>query len=49
MLTVVLFARYNIRYGKVGATDGEVEAAARAADIHDRILCFPEGQLYTIE
>ncbi|MBK7877682.1 MAG: ABC transporter ATP-binding protein [Planctomycetes bacterium] len=33
----------NIRYGKPGATDAEVEAAARAAGIHDFILGLPEG------
>lgn len=27
----------NIRYGRVQATDEEVQEAARAADIHDRI------------
>ncbi|KAI9218365.1 hypothetical protein BC828DRAFT_388877 [Blastocladiella britannica] len=35
--------RYNIRYGRVGATDDEVVAAAQAAQIHDRIMSFPEG------
>ena len=35
--------RYNIRYGRVGATDQEVEEAAAAADIHSRILSFPSG------
>nr|XP_032813025.1 ATP-binding cassette sub-family B member 6, mitochondrial [Petromyzon marinus]XP_032813026.1 ATP-binding cassette sub-family B member 6, mitochondrial [Petromyzon marinus] len=35
--------RNNIRYGRVTASDEEVEEAARAADIHDRILSFPEG------
>ncbi|XP_019378371.1 PREDICTED: ATP-binding cassette sub-family B member 6, mitochondrial [Gavialis gangeticus] len=33
----------NIRYGRVGATDQDVQAAACAADIHDRILSFPDG------
>ncbi|KGL77737.1 hypothetical protein N309_05890, partial [Tinamus guttatus] len=33
----------NIRYGRVTATDQEVQEAARAADIHDRILSFPDG------
>ncbi|KAI9096206.1 P-loop containing nucleoside triphosphate hydrolase protein [Phlyctochytrium arcticum] len=35
--------RYNIRYGNVHATDEEVVAAARAAQIHDRIMSFPDG------
>ncbi len=33
----------NIRYGKTDATDGEVEAAARAAYAHDFIMEMPEG------
>ncbi|EFX62242.1 hypothetical protein DAPPUDRAFT_68106, partial [Daphnia pulex] len=33
----------NIQYGRVDATDEEVYEAARAADIHDRILGFPDG------
>ncbi len=36
--------RENIAYGAGRAvTDAEVEAAARAADVHDVILSFPEG------
>lgn len=35
--------KYNIQYGRLNATDEEVEAAARAASIHDQILQFPEG------
>jgi ATP-binding cassette subfamily B protein len=35
--------RANIVYGKLGATDAEIEAAARAAAIHDRIMELPEG------
>ncbi len=35
--------RYNIRYGRVDATDAEVEDAARAAHIHDFITSLPEG------
>ncbi|CAF1384544.1 unnamed protein product [Rotaria magnacalcarata] len=34
---------YNIRYGRVSATDREVENAARTAEMHDRINTFPEG------
>ncbi len=33
----------NIRYGRAGATDAEIEAAARAANAHDFIQRFPEG------
>ncbi|GAP65961.1 ABC transporter [Mizugakiibacter sediminis] len=34
---------YNIAYGRPGATREEVEAAARAAHIHDFILGLPQG------
>ncbi|EIW63180.1 uncharacterized protein TRAVEDRAFT_62820 [Trametes versicolor FP-101664 SS1] len=34
---------YNIAYGKFGATQEEIVAAAKAAQIHDRILSFPDG------
>ena len=33
----------NLRYGKPGASDGEVVAAAKAAYIHDRIMELPDG------
>lgn len=33
----------NIRYAKPDATDAEIERAARGANIHDRIMSFPEG------
>lgn len=32
----------NLRYAKPGATDAELEAAARAANIHDTIVSFPD-------
>ncbi|KAM3857200.1 ATP-binding cassette sub-family B member 6 [Diretmus argenteus] len=35
--------RDNIRYGRISASDREVEEAAMAADIHDKIMGFPEG------
>ena len=35
--------RYNIAYGRGGATQEEIEAAARAAQIHDFIAALPEG------
>ena len=33
----------NLRYGRPGATSEEVVAAARAANIHDRIMELPAG------
>ncbi|MBC7725120.1 MAG: ABC transporter ATP-binding protein [Burkholderiaceae bacterium] len=33
----------NLRYAKPGATLGELEAATRAANIHDTIASFPDG------
>ncbi|MFN8591588.1 MAG: ABC transporter ATP-binding protein [Thermomicrobiales bacterium] len=35
--------RDNIAYGRQGASQGEIEAAAKAAAIHDRIMELPEG------
>ncbi|MDJ0860077.1 MAG: ABC transporter ATP-binding protein/permease [Dinoroseobacter sp.] len=35
--------RYNIAYGRPDASWGEVEAAAKAAKIHDFIMGLPEG------
>ena len=43
---VFLFAgtiRENIAYGKPGATDEEIEQAARRAEIHDDIMKMPDG------
>ncbi|KAG1150911.1 hypothetical protein G6F37_004418 [Rhizopus arrhizus] len=34
---------YNIRYGDVNASDEDVQNAAKAAQIHDKILTFPDG------
>ncbi|CAI2173840.1 5309_t:CDS:10 [Funneliformis geosporum] len=34
---------YNIHYGNVNASEEEVYKAAKAAQIHDRILNFPDG------
>jgi ABC-type transport system involved in Fe-S cluster assembly fused permease/ATPase subunit len=34
---------YNIAYGREGATQADVEAAAQAAQIHDFIKSLPEG------
>jgi ATP-binding cassette subfamily B protein len=35
--------RENIAFGKLGATDKEVEEAARLAQIYDEVMEFPEG------
>jgi len=43
---VFLFAgtiKENIAYGKPGATDAEIEEAARRAEIHDDIMLMPNG------
>jgi ATP-binding cassette subfamily B (MDR/TAP) protein 6 len=34
---------YNIHYGNINANDVEVHKAAKAAQIHDRVLNFPDG------
>lgn len=34
---------YNIAYGRQGASQAEIEAAARAAQIHDFIMSLPQG------
>jgi ATP-binding cassette subfamily B protein len=36
-------ARENIRYGRPGATDAEIEAAARAAEADEFIRALPQG------
>jgi len=40
--------RYNIAYGREGATEEEIFAAARAAQIHDFISRLPEGYDTTV-
>ncbi|SEO28736.1 ATP-binding cassette, subfamily B [Salinihabitans flavidus] len=35
--------RYNIAYGRDGASEEEIEAAAQAAQIHDFIISLPQG------
>jgi len=35
--------RYNIGYGRAGATDAEIEEAARSASVHDFIMDLPDG------
>jgi ATP-binding cassette subfamily B protein len=40
--------RYNIAYGRPGAAAEEIEAAARAARLHDFILALPDGYETTV-
>ncbi len=40
--------RYNIAYGRPEASFAEIEAAAKAAKIHDFILALPEGYETTV-
>jgi ATP-binding cassette, subfamily B, bacterial len=40
--------RDNIAYGRPGATDAEVEAAARAVGAHDLVATLPGGYLHEI-
>jgi len=35
--------KYNIQYGRIDAPEADIIAAAKYADIHDRILTFPNG------
>src|SRR5690606_41557066 len=35
--------RENLRYARPDATDQEIEAAARAAQVHDLISALPQG------
>ena len=39
---------YNIAYGRDGATEAEVHAAAKAARIHDFIMSLPDGYDTTV-
>lgn len=39
---------YNIAYGKFGASPEEIEVAARSAQMHDRIMSFPNGYETTV-
>ncbi len=35
--------KQNIEYGKIGATDEEIQLAAKRANIHDYIMSLPDG------
>jgi ATP-binding cassette subfamily B protein len=35
--------RYNIAYGRPGAGDDEIDAASRAAQLHDFVVALPKG------
>lgn len=38
-----VYFRFNVRYGRMEATDAEVIEAAKNADIHEKILTFPDS------
>lgn len=42
------FHRYNIGYGRPGASFEEIQEAAKAADMHEQILGFPDGIIIII-
>ncbi|MEZ4449165.1 MAG: ABC transporter transmembrane domain-containing protein [Nannocystaceae bacterium] len=42
-LLLGLSIRENIRLGREGASDEEVERAARAAELHEHVMTLPEG------
>lgn len=35
--------KYNIQYGRIDAPEADIIEAAKSADIHDKILTFPNG------
>ena len=39
---------YNIAYGRIGASQAEIEGAAKGAAIHDFILSLPDGYATTV-
>ncbi|KAJ7647506.1 hypothetical protein FB45DRAFT_1100989 [Roridomyces roridus] len=39
---------YNIGYGKFGSTPEEIEQAAKSAQMHERIVTFPDGYDTTV-
>jgi len=47
LLGTVLFhsdIKYNIAYGNTASTEKQIVAAANAADVHDKIVSFPQGK-----
>ena len=43
-LYIIFFYRYNIGYGRHDAKLPEIIDAAKAADVHQRIVNLPQGQ-----
>ena len=37
----------NVRYARRTASDDEVYEACKAAAIHDKVMSFPDGMLYS--
>ncbi|KAK8850778.1 ABC transporter [Apiospora arundinis] len=40
--------RENLLYARLDATHADIEAACRAAALHDKIMCMPEGYATTV-
>lgn len=38
--------KYNVSYGNLDCTEEDVVQAAKAAQIHDKILTFPDGTFF---
>lgn len=38
----------NVRYGRLDATDKDIQEACKAASIHEKILTFPDGYASTV-
>jgi len=39
----VVFHSFSFRYGKFGSTPEEIEEATKSAQMHDRVMSFPDG------
>lgn len=48
LYTYFFLNRYNIGYGRPGASFEEIQEAAKAADMHEQILGFPDGITFVI-
>jgi len=39
----VVFHSFSFRYGKFNSTPEEIEEATKSAQMHDRVMSFPDG------